>query len=94
MSVMTLFAYSALSILLAAGILAWEKGQLLVVVLLVAATVAAVYLWRVNPEIYVARSRFRKGTKRWDAILLCFLFPVAFMIFEVDPKRWTVLGLG
>jgi protein-S-isoprenylcysteine O-methyltransferase Ste14 len=96
--------FLALSLFLPAGTLAWEKGWLFVMVILVVGTAAAVYLWRVNPEIYVARSRFRKGTKRWDAILLSFLFPVMIGIFVVaalDDGRfhwssvsWWLVGLG
>jgi protein-S-isoprenylcysteine O-methyltransferase Ste14 len=54
--------------------------------------------------VLVARSRFHKGTKHWDIILLCFLFPALLAILPVaalDDGRfhwsaapWWVCGLG
>lgn len=96
--------FFALFLFLPAGTLDWEKGWLFVAVVLVAMMVAGVYLWRVNPEIYVARSRFRRGTKRWDAILLSFLSaPMAatFVVAALDDGRfhwflvsWWIVALG
>lgn len=94
----------AVLLFLPAGSLVWEKGWLFVTVILVSGTAAFVYLWRVNPEIYVARGRFHKGTKRWDAVLLCFLFPAMIAILVVAalddgrfhwlPVPWWVVGPG
>jgi protein-S-isoprenylcysteine O-methyltransferase Ste14 len=68
---------------LPAGSLGWVKGWLFVVVFGLACTVAAVYLWWVNPEVVVARSRTHEGTKGWDRILLGFWFMAFMAIFPV-----------
>jgi protein-S-isoprenylcysteine O-methyltransferase Ste14 len=96
--------FFAVSMFLPAGTWAWDRGWLFVLVFMAAATLASMYLWRVNPEIYVARSRFHKGTKRWDACLLSLLVPSMIAIFVVaalDDGRfhwWPVpswvCGLG
>lgn len=66
--------------------------------------IAALYLWRVNPEVVVARSRPHEGTKRWDKVLLCFYFPTFCAIVPVAalddgrfhwfPVPWSVRGIG
>jgi protein-S-isoprenylcysteine O-methyltransferase Ste14 len=48
-----------------------------------AETIIMVYLWQTNPELLIARSRFHKGTKRWDTMLLALLVPVLLTIFPV-----------
>jgi hypothetical protein len=65
--------YFALFMFLPAGTWAWTKGWLFIGVFLGTLAVVAFYLWRVNPEVVVARSGFHEGTKRWDKILL-YLF--------------------
>jgi len=70
----------------------------------VAGTVAAAVLWRVNPAIFVARSRIHEGTKRWDlmlAALIMLSFALVFPVAAVDAVRlhrgaapWWVYGLG
>src|SRR4051794_35984667 len=67
--------FLALVLFLPAGTLVWVRGWLFLLVFLLAMTLTALYLWRVNPEIFAARSRIHEGTKRWDRILLAFLFP-------------------
>ena len=62
------------------------------------------FLQRVNPEVIVARSRLQKGTKRWDAILLCLYFPAMSAVLVVAafddgrfhwfPVSWWVCGIG
>jgi protein-S-isoprenylcysteine O-methyltransferase Ste14 len=96
--------FFALVLFLPAGTWAWGKGWLLLLVLLVAGTPALLVLWRVNPEVLVARSRIHEGTKRWDKVLLCFLFPAMTAIFPVaalDDGRfhwlsvpWWVCAIG
>jgi protein-S-isoprenylcysteine O-methyltransferase Ste14 len=96
--------FFALFLFVPAGTWSWERGWLFVVVLTAAMLVAGVAFWRVNPDIYVARSRFRSDTKRWDKILLPFLssallavFPVAALDdgrFHWFPVPWWVVGLG
>ena len=75
--------FFALFLFLPAGTIRWVRGWLFVLVVVVSLALAAVYLWRVNPEIYVARSRFRPGAKGWDKVLLCFLFPAMVAVYPV-----------
>jgi protein-S-isoprenylcysteine O-methyltransferase Ste14 len=87
-----------------AGTVAWSKGWRFLLVFLVAMSAAALWLWRVNPEIYIARRRVHAGTQRWDVVLLCFLLPTMVAILPVaalDDARfhWSSLpawaiGLG
>jgi protein-S-isoprenylcysteine O-methyltransferase Ste14 len=94
----------ALLLFVPAGRLAWMRGWAFLLVVVVALGAAALYLWRVNPEIFVARSRIREGTKPWDRVLLAFLFPAFLAIFPVaslDDARldwsrvpWWVVGVG
>jgi protein-S-isoprenylcysteine O-methyltransferase Ste14 len=74
----------ALLLFVPAGSIAWTRGWLFLAIFIAVSGPAILYLWRVNPEIFVARSRmFREGTKRWDRILLGFLLPAMIAIFPV-----------
>ena len=87
-----------------AGTWAWAKGWLFIGVFLGTVAIAALYLWRVNPEVWVARTRSYEGTKRWDRILLGFIFPPVYAIvpvaaledgrFQWLPVPLWVCGLG
>ena len=86
----------ALLLFLPAGSLTWVKGWLFLLALLVAMALSALYLWRVNPEIYAARSRIQPGTKRWDLTLMAILgsllvavLPVAAL--DAGRFRWSVV---
>lgn len=97
-------AYFALFMFLPAGTWAWAKGWLFIGVFFGTVAVVALYLWRVNPEVVVARSGFHEGTKRWDKILLGFFFPAVYAIVPVAalddgrfhwfPVPWWVCGVG
>ena len=76
-------AYFALFMFLPAGNWAWMKGWLFIGVFLGTLAVVALYLWRVNPEVVVARTGFHEGTKRWDKILLRFFLPTVYAIIPV-----------
>src|SRR5262245_1528061 len=94
--------FFALFLFLPAGTWAWERGWLFIVVFIAATVVASVALWFVNPDIYIARSRFRSDTKHWDKILLPFLLTAMFAVFPVAalddgryhwfPLPWSVVG--
>ncbi len=67
-----------------AGTFAWPLGWLFLIVTLTLTLVAMIWLLRVNPAIFAARSGFKPGTKSWDKVLatlliLCFvaILPVA-----------------
>ena len=87
-----------------AGSISWTRGWLFLLVLVAELGVSALYLWRINPEIFAARSRIHPGTKRWDRILLGLLFPAMIAILPVaalDNGRfhwsrmsWWFVGLG
>jgi protein-S-isoprenylcysteine O-methyltransferase Ste14 len=93
-----------LFLFLPAGTIAWTRGWLYVLVSLAATAAALGYLWRVNPEVVIARSHYHTGTKRWDKILLCFYIPAMLSIllvaglddghFHWFPVPWWVGALG
>ncbi|MDY0039209.1 MAG: isoprenylcysteine carboxylmethyltransferase family protein [Desulforhabdus sp.] len=96
--------FLALILFLPAGDLFWTRGWLFLFVSVVTLGAAAFYLWRVNPEIFSARRRIQPGTKRWDRILLGFLFLAFLAVFVVagyddgrfarsDLPRWSI-GCG
>ena len=96
--------YFALFMFLPAGTWAWMKGWLFILVFLGTVAIVSAYLWRVNPEVIVARTASHEGTKRWDKILLCFFFPAVYAIIPVAalddgrfhwfPLPWWVCGIG
>lgn len=61
----------------------WWNGWLFLVVFMLQMAVAAVYLWRTNPAIYIARRKIHAGTKAWDKMLLSFLLPSFMALFPV-----------
>jgi protein-S-isoprenylcysteine O-methyltransferase Ste14 len=65
-----------------AGTLDWWQGWLYSAVVLAVNSVIVPYTWRVNPDLVVARSRFRFA-KGWDKVLTCFLVPSLMAIFVV-----------
>lgn len=76
---------------LPAGSLAWRPGWIFLAVFTLAYGLAAIVIWRVNPVIFRARSRFQPGTKRWDRILLAIILPAMVAILPVaalDAGRW------
>jgi protein-S-isoprenylcysteine O-methyltransferase Ste14 len=80
----------------AAGTLNWPHGWLLLFVLLGVNMIIVPYTWRVNPELVVARSRFR-FTKSWDKIWTCFVIPclaAIFLVAALDSGPWWLSGLA
>jgi protein-S-isoprenylcysteine O-methyltransferase Ste14 len=71
-----------LLLFMAAGTLDWLHGWLLVLVTLVVTMLVIPYTWRVNPELLVARSRFR-FSYGWDKLLGCFIFTSLIALFVV-----------
>jgi protein-S-isoprenylcysteine O-methyltransferase Ste14 len=96
--------FFVLFMFLPAGTWAWTKGWLFILALLGIVAVVGLYLWRVNPEVLIARSRTHEGTKRWDRILLCFFFPTIWAIvpvaalddgrFQWSSLPWWVCAVG
>jgi protein-S-isoprenylcysteine O-methyltransferase Ste14 len=86
----------ALLLFVPAGTVVWWRGWQFLLIFFLAMTATALWLWRVNPEIYIARRRIQKGTKRWDVVLLCFLLPTMTAILPVaalDDARFHWLPL-
>jgi len=55
----------------AAGTLGWAHGWWFMLTFVVLTLAAIAWLWRVNPEIFVARARpTGQGTKGWDLVIL------------------------
>ena len=68
---------------LPAGDIRWAKGWLMIVVFVALTIPSILYLWRVNPQIFAARSRIQEGTKGWDRVLLMVLLPTMLAIYPV-----------
>jgi protein-S-isoprenylcysteine O-methyltransferase Ste14 len=81
----------------------WTNGWIFLLVFVLQTAMACLYLWRKNPDIFVARSRVHAGTKGWDKVVVVFLvlsflamFPVAGLDSRYDwssvPLWVIVLG--
>lgn len=75
-----------------AGRLDWRPGWVFVAVLVVSFAASALVLAKVNPRIYRARSRFQKGTKKWDLALLAVMLPA--MVSEIPLATLDAGRLG
>lgn len=53
-----------------AGTVNWPLGWWFIAAFVVAVLIAMAVIWRLNPELFVARSRVQAGTKSWDYIFL------------------------
>ncbi len=89
----------ALVMFVPAGI-GWWRGWLFLAVFTVQIVAMALYIWRTNPEILVARSKMQKGTKGWDRVffyilqaLILAVFPVAGLDHWSAAPLW-VIALG
>ena len=86
-------------VFLPAGDIRWAKGWLFLLVFLLLTAASSVYLWRTNPDIFVARSRIHPGTKAWDKVLMAFLlssFAMIFLVAGFDAGRfhWSNVPLA
>jgi protein-S-isoprenylcysteine O-methyltransferase Ste14 len=68
---------------LPAGDLRWANGWLFIAFFTAVTVPSIAYLWRVNPEIFVARSKIHEGTKGWDKVMVLCLLIAFFAIFPV-----------
>lgn len=85
-SLVSLVASLAIMALLAfvpAGTLNWPLGWTFMAVFIGATMVALLVLWRLNPEIFAARSRIQPGTKSGDYIFLVMIFAGFFLTLPV-----------
>lgn len=63
--------------------LTWRNAWIFLIVFLALMIASMIYLWRVNPDIFVARSRIHQGTKSWDKLVLALVLPAFFGVFVV-----------
>jgi protein-S-isoprenylcysteine O-methyltransferase Ste14 len=91
-------ALMAISLFGPAG-LSWTRGWIFLAVYLLSAIAATYYLWRVNPEILIARSTLRRPSKWWDAVIMPLLlasmaaiFPVA--AYDNGRAHWSQMPLA
>lgn len=85
-------------IFLPAGSIVWWPGWLFLAVMILAFSVSALVIVRVNPIIFRARSRIQPGTKAWDKALLAVVFPAMAAILPLgalDAGRfhWSAVPL-
>jgi protein-S-isoprenylcysteine O-methyltransferase Ste14 len=80
------------ALFLSAGTLEWPRGLWFMATFLFLTLVAMAWLWRVNPEIFVARKRLTgKGTKGWDLLLVLILlgtFLATLIVAALDDGRF------
>jgi protein-S-isoprenylcysteine O-methyltransferase Ste14 len=62
---------------------AWTRGWVFLAVYLLLVIVSFIFLWRVNPEIVVARSAYRQPAKWWDVIIFAILFLSFILMFPL-----------
>lgn len=82
-SLVVFFLILAAILFLPAGHVRWARGWLFFFVFLALTVLASVCLWRINPAIYAARTKIQKGIKRWDKVLMFFLFLSLLAVFPV-----------
>jgi protein-S-isoprenylcysteine O-methyltransferase Ste14 len=80
------------ALFLSAGTFQWQHGLSFLAVFLLFTLAAMAWLWRVNPEIFVARRRLTgQGTKNWDRMLLPILlasFLATLIVAALDDGRF------
>jgi protein-S-isoprenylcysteine O-methyltransferase Ste14 len=75
-----MLVFLAVIIFVPAG-LRWWRGWLFLLVFCAFTVLSTAYLWQVNPDIFVARSKVHKGTKSWDKALLVIVLALFFATF-------------
>lgn len=76
---------------LPAGTLFWFNGWVFMALFLGLMAIGIIVLWRVNPDIFVARKSVHKGTKGWDYLFLVLIiggFLLTPIIAGLD-HRWN-----
>lgn len=69
-SLLVSLALAGLLLFLPAGTFAWQAAWALLAMFVLEIAIGVAILWRVNPDIFAARSSgFKPGTKRWDYLV-------------------------
>jgi protein-S-isoprenylcysteine O-methyltransferase Ste14 len=100
-AVLSLAAFNLLLgiiLFLAAGDIRWVDAWVFLAVFTVLTGPSIAYLWRVNRDIFVARSKIHEGTKAWDKMIVSLLVIAFFTIFPLaalDAARfhWSTVPL-
>ena len=86
-----------------AGTFDWPAAWWFAVAFVVCTLIAVLIIWRVNPEIFAARSRIQPGTKAWDYVFIALIiggFLAVLVVAGFDFRYgWSnapgwVFGLG
>ncbi len=99
LSLVGFFVLLAAAMFLPAGI-GWRQGWLFLAVFAIEIALEVLYIWRKNPELFVARSKVHKGTKGWDRALFYLLQVLILAIFPVggldrsSAAPWWIIVLG
>lgn len=85
-------------VFLPVGRIGWAPGWVFIGFVVIAYGISALVLWRVNPAIYRARSRFQPGTERWDMVLLWLMLPamvaeIPLATFDAGRMAWSAVPL-
>ena len=102
-SLVVTIAIIGLLLFVPAGTIDWPLGWWFLGTFVVCTLVAMAIMWRVNPDLFVARSRVQAGTKAWDYVFIALvvggialIVPVAGLDFRFgwsSMPGW-VIGLG
>jgi protein-S-isoprenylcysteine O-methyltransferase Ste14 len=94
-------AILCLMLFVPAGTINWPRGWAFLVAFIILIVVSLLMLWRLNPEIFAARSRVQPGTKARDHVFLFFIFagfmtlvPIAALDFRfgwAQTPDWVVV---
>ena len=66
-----------------AGTFNWPAAWWFAIAFLVSTLIAVVVIWRVNPEIFVARSRIQPGTQSWDYFFIALIIGGFMLVLPV-----------
>jgi protein-S-isoprenylcysteine O-methyltransferase Ste14 len=80
----------AVLLFLPAGTIRWPDAWLFIWLFFALTMLSIGYLWIVNPEIFLARSGIREGTRSWDRVLIVLVlasFMGLFLVAGLDVGR-------
>ncbi len=78
-----------------AGTFDWPAAWWFAAAFIVCTLIAVAIIWRVNPEIFAARSRIQPGTKAWDYFFIALIiggFLLVLVVAGLDFRnRWSAM---